>query len=90
MTNKEKMWEFHKLNPHVYERFEELTLLLINRGYKQLSSKGMFEFMRIDYMIKTSGSSFKLDNNFTPYYARFFEYNNPNHKGIFIQKQTKL
>lgn len=86
---KERMWEFHKKNPHVYDKFEKKTLQLINRGAKRLSAKMILEGLRWDHYMRTlSTDGFKINNDFFPYYGRYFEYLHPEHVGVFEKRRV--
>ena len=74
---------FHEENPHVYERLTTLALNLRRKGYGSYGMKGLFEVMRWMTAMKTTGSKFKLNNNYTAHYARMIMDNNPELKGFF-------
>lgn len=88
-TRQEQMEEealtYHKNNPDVWENFVLFTLDRINRGYKRYSTKAIFE--RIRWEMNRSeivgDSEFKLPNNHTAFYARWFMDAYPEHKGFF-------
>ena len=88
MNTKQKWWAWHKDNPHVFELFCDFTSELINAGHKNYSAKGVFERIRWHTDVDTSGT-FKLSNNYTPYYARLFHHYHPEHSGFFRLKKTK-
>lgn len=71
-------------NPLVWEYFVLFTFEMIEKGYKRIGSKMIFERIRWETMIK--GDPFKVNNNYTPYYARKFEREYPQHKGIFSKR----
>lgn len=81
---------FHKANRHVFEAYERKAFELINAGAKRLSSKGIFERLREDASIQTSGSVWKLSNDYTSYYARCFAFKHPQHKGLLVFKPVNL
>jgi len=91
MTNrlKEKWWEFHKENPHVYELFEKFTFQTIEAGFENYSANAIFERIRWHTDIETRGSGFKLSNNHRAYYARYFHTRNPDYDGFFRTKTTR-
>ncbi len=86
---KEKWWEFHKENPHVYELFEKFTFQAIDVGFNNYSANAVFERIRWHTDIETKGNGFKLSNNHRAYYARYFHTINPDHDGFFRTKITK-
>jgi hypothetical protein len=84
---KEKWWEFHKQNPHVYELFEQFTFQAINAGFENYSANAVFERIRWHTDIETkSNGGFKLSNNHRAYYARYFHHLNPEYDGFFRTK----
>ena len=83
---KRAWWRWHKMNPHVYELFKRFTLDVIRRGHRNYSSKAIFERIRWHTEIETTGEEFKMSNNYTPYYARLFMHDFPEHKEFFRTK----
>lgn len=81
-TIKQKWWQYHKENPEVYELFKRFTLEVIASGHLRYSSKAIFERIRWHTEVETSGE-FKMSNNYTPYYARLFMWEFPEHDGFF-------
>lgn len=97
MTIKEKFLEFHRANPEVYELFERFTFEAINSGMKRVGAKFVFERIRWEIYVSTSGAGYcvplkrdlKLNNNFTAWYARAFKAKNRAHKDVFECRATK-
>ncbi len=75
---------YHAANPQVYEAFKRFTFQAV-RHRKNFSSKAIFERLRWDSMI-AGDDGFKMNNNYTPYYARLFEADHPQHKGFFRKR----
>jgi len=88
---KQAFEEFHKANPSVYFALEKLAQQVWNRGRRQISIKMLFEVLRWDYYMQTKDphSDFKLNNNYTAYYARFLMLNHPEWKDLFKTKKVK-
>ena len=61
---------FHLANPHVYDHIVEIALDLKSRGFGRCSIWLIFNRLRWLYAIQTRGSEYRLNNNFTAYYAR--------------------
>jgi len=79
-----KWWAWHRENPDVYELFKRFTLDVIRRGHDSYSSKAIFERIRWHSDVETQGGDpFRMSNNFTPYYARLFMVEHPEHQGFF-------
>jgi len=70
MTITEKFHQFHADNPHVYQKLVRLAKELKYKGHDEYGMKGLFEVLRWQHAIKTKGSQFKLNNNYTSMYAR--------------------
>jgi hypothetical protein len=78
---------FHEANPHVYK-----TLVFKCRQWRKrhreekLGIRMLWESMRWDFAMKTETTEtpeFKLNNNYTSFYARIIMDNNPELRGIF-------
>ncbi len=89
MCLKTEWWEFHKKNPRVYDLFERFTLAVINRGFQHYSAKAIFERIRWHTDVETSDAKFKLQNNHTAYYSRYFMHRHPDHDGFFRTRETQ-
>tara|TARA_Y100001970_G_scaffold82815_1_gene104830 strand:+ start:1740 stop:2069 length:330 start_codon:yes stop_codon:yes gene_type:complete len=90
LTIKERFWEFHQANPHVYRALVDLARQLARQGHRRLGMKMLFEVLRWQSMIKTfnpDGSDFKLSNDYTAYYARLIMSREHDLKGIFKTKE---
>ena len=84
---KKEWWEFHQKNPEVWELFAKFTQDVINMGHKHYSAKAIFERIRWHTDVETKGSKFKLQNNHTAYYARYFMSLSPMHEGFFKTRE---
>ncbi len=82
---REQVIAFHKANPRVMELFERFTFELIRRGFKNYSSKAIFERIRweTDQADYDGRSTFKMNNNYTSFYGRAFMNKYPEHDGFF-------
>lgn len=80
---------YDRLNPQVWEYFKLFSLQMLNRGYKRIGSKMIFERIRWETMISGDGT-FKVNNNYTPYYSRKFEAEFPEHEGVFSKRECNL
>ena len=82
---------FSKDNPQVMVLFSKFTFDRINRGFKNYSVNAIFERIRweTDQADHDGISTFKLNNNHRPFYARAWMKINPEHNGFFrTRKQT--
>lgn len=70
MTLQEKFEIYHAENPQVFDLFKRYAIMAKDKGFKNFSAKAIFERLRWHYNIETVGDPFKLNNNYTAYYAR--------------------
>lgn len=84
-----KFEEFHRLNPKVWDYFCEFTLTLIEAGWKRLGSRFILERVRWEICIATKATDgFKINDHYTPFYARKFMKDFPQHDGIFETRRS--
>ena len=69
-TIEEKFWRFHALNPHVEVALRRMALQLKDSGHSRYGLRALFEVLRFKSSIDTTGRQFKLNNNYTSFYAR--------------------
>ena len=67
----ERFDRFHTDNPWVYRALESLCEGWLAQGHKRVGVKQMFEVVRWQYGMKTTGDGgFRVNNDFTSRYAR--------------------
>ena len=96
-TIRDKFIAFHKANPEIYDLFERFTLEALDSGMKRVGAKFVFERIRWEIYVSTKGAGYvvaskrllKLNNNFTPWYARLFMAKHRHHVGAFELRVTK-
>jgi hypothetical protein len=81
--------KYHEENSQIYTEFKRLAFQLINRGYKHIGAKQIFEVIRWQTMI-SGNDGYKLNNSYTSDYARLFEKEHPAYEGIFRKRLCKL
>ena len=81
--------EFNQLNPDVYKLFKKFTFQMIEAGHTKIGSKMIIERIRWESKIKTEGDVYKVNNNFTAYYARLFIRDFPQYQGLFFTRELK-
>lgn len=66
--------QFHRDNPLVWRLFVKFTLLRIRAGFKHYSANAIFERIRwqSDVADTEGNSTFRINNNYRPYYSRWF------------------
>jgi hypothetical protein len=76
---------FNKAHPKVWDLFVRFTGELHARGFRNYSAKGVFERIRweTDQADVCGKSEFKLNNNYSAYYARWYMRAFPDHKGFY-------
>lgn len=79
---------FHADNPHVWTLFEKFALEAIARGRGKFGAKAIFERLRWYSIVETDGEPWRLNNNYTAYYARLFESRHPEHAGFFEMREV--
>jgi hypothetical protein len=89
MTTRQKWWEWHLKNPHVWDLFEKFTFQAINKGHKNCSAWLVVNRIRWETTIETTGNDFKISNDFIAHYARYFMMLHPEHEGFFRTKPLK-
>lgn len=86
----EKFTQYHKDHPTVWVKFEELANSLWNSGVRHYGSKGLFEVMRYHTTVDTRpNSKFKINNNYSPHYAKMYEAKYPDRKGFFETRERE-
>lgn len=86
-TIRETFEDFHAANPHVYEYLREYALM-VKRAGRRIGMKALFERLRWDYLVSTvTNTGFKLNNNYTAYYARLLMENEPELRGFFETRE---
>lgn len=83
---------FHAAHPEIWVHFCNFTFDRINKGWSHYSSKAVFERIRWEVAVPElyySENEFKLNNNYTAFYARKFIEEYPKHKGFFRFREQK-
>lgn len=86
--SKKDFMTYHNENPQVWHYFKRFAFEAIEKNRKKIGAKLIFERIRWYTQIKTSGD-FKVNNNYTADYARHFERQFPEHRGLFEKRQRK-
>lgn len=80
----ERKWaEFHMLNPEVWVFFKRFAWEKIKQGHQHYSADAVLHRVRWELGLADGGREYKLNNNWTPYYARMFHAEFPNKSGFF-------
>ena len=78
--------KFHRANPMVWEKFQELTFRAIDKGIQFYSAYAIYELIRWHVTVETTGD-LKLNNNFRPYYSRLWALAHPDHADFFRRRR---
>jgi hypothetical protein len=71
-------------NPEVWRLFEQFTFYMIHRGFKHYGSDAVLNRVRWETASALDdGTAFKINNNWSAYYARKFHRMHPEHEGFF-------
>jgi hypothetical protein len=82
---------FHNANPQVYQTLVHYAFEWHNRGRGKCGMKLLYERVRWHFGIQTSGDSdFKLNNNYTAFYARMIWEDYPELRSIFRFRRQKI
>lgn len=73
--------QFHQRNPHVYLELEALAQQWFHAGHHVVGMKMLWEALRWNTGIRTSGDSWRLNNSWTSRYARMLLENHPEWRG---------
>jgi hypothetical protein len=80
---REQFNEWDNKNPEVYKLFKRFTFDVINAGHNNYSSRAVVERIRWETSVVTKGDIFKVNNNYTPFYAEKFMSDYPKFKNFF-------
>jgi hypothetical protein len=89
LTPEERFHLFHSLNPHVYEACRTLALDLRRRvGLRKASMRLIFNQLRWLYVIQTQGDTYRINDHYSPYYARMLMDEVPELKDFFETRRA--
>ena len=82
VAKREKFREFHRANPHVWDKFCTLADQLRTVD-KKTSAWLVINRLRWDHYFETQGAEFKLPNDHIAFYARGYMKSAPERRGLF-------
>jgi len=87
---KQLFLRFHDMNPEVFDKFCEFTLLAIReKHFHHYGSMGIIQQIRWDTGVTSKWpTGFKIDNNWSPFYSRMFEAVYPEYRGFFRMRNS--
>lgn len=81
--------EFHHQNPQVYKRLVSYANKVLATGRTRYGIKTLYEVLRYRTDLETTGKEFKLNNNFTAYYARMMMVRGDIPEGFFELRSSR-
>lgn len=82
--------KYDKENPEIYEMFQRFTYQAIQSRRSHIGAKLIMERIRWQTTVVANGrKTFKINNNYSAYYARKFEFDHPQHEGLFEKRRMK-
>ena len=84
-----KFWKFHKNNPQVFNQLVTMCKDAQQARRKKIGIGMLFEVLRWNSMLDTSGDDFKLNNSYRSRYARILEQEHPEFIGLFEKRKIK-
>lgn len=80
---------FHRDNPQVFTRLREMAMAWQAAGHKRCGLKMLFEVLRWEHGLRTTGEPFRLNNNYTAHYARLLMRHECDLEGFFETRGAK-
>lgn len=82
---------YDREHPDIWREFENVALSLIASGVEHYGAKAIMEVVRFHRTIdSTATEPFKINNNFTAYYARKFMRKYPMYDGFFETRKARV
>lgn len=85
----ERFAAFHRANPQVFAILLGLARRARDRGVTRLGVKAIWERMRWELQVETSGDSYHLNNNYTSRYARLLVQHDSSLGGLFEMRELR-
>jgi hypothetical protein len=89
MSLAERFERFHAANPAVADALEALADEWFAAGNTRCSTKFLLERARWEWGIRTAGDSFRLNSNWTAFYARLLIERRPEWRDAFALREQK-
>jgi len=88
-SSKKAFWDYHAQNPIIYEKLKIYAKQLKDSGRNRFGIRAIFERIRWDMYIEYKNDDFKLNNTFSPFYARLLIFDHPEFDGFFETREVK-
>lgn len=76
-SHQERAEAFHEANPHVLSYVVELIRKAQRRGDRKIGMGMIFEVLRWEYRVSTTGEEFRLNHNHRAWYTRKVQAEHP-------------
>jgi hypothetical protein len=77
-------------NPEVWDLFERFTFHMIKRNFQHYSARAVMHRVRWETATPLEDeTNYKINNNWTPYYARKFHRLHPEYDGFFRNRRSR-
>lgn len=92
MLFKEKFEKYHADNPHLYTLFERYAIEAVVAGASRISARLISERIRWECVLerRTIGDRYKINDHYTPCYARMFMEKYPAYNTLFRMKKERI
>lgn len=82
--------EFDRAHPEIWATFCEIAFDLIKQGARHYSARDIFPVIRWKtFAAMNDGAGFKINNNYSPFYARKFAREWPEHADFFEFRRSR-
>lgn len=85
----EAFWKYHALNPQVWELFERFALQLRDAGRKRYGASAIVQRIRWHMAVETQGDEFKINDHYSPCYARLLILKYPEFQAFFELRRSR-
>jgi hypothetical protein len=81
--------KYHLENRHVYVELKRLARAMKATGRETYSMYSLFEVVRWNISLQTTGDEWKLNNSYRPWYARLLLLRNPDLEEFFELRHSQ-
>lgn len=88
LTTQEAFRRFHEGNPAIYVLFKRFTFEVMGAGFARYSARTIVHRIRWHEVVEHEDTDFKINDHHSPYYARMFHEDHPEHGSFFELRQV--
>lgn len=85
----EAFWKYHEKNPDIYAAFDRFAQDAVRSKRDTFGAQMIVERVRWYMAIEREDDAFKVNNNFSGYYARLWMRDNPQQRGLFRRRRLR-